>query len=227
MLKFSLSCDLTTCPQYCTCDIKNENLTVDCSRNARKQSPVTVPICENVSLLINVSSNELTELVIRRYEQYTTVILDASNNQIRTISSELKNRVLLNELNIENNSLEKIPMDLKSSFENMQTVHLKNNSWKCDCELDWLVSLIKSSIIEKENKFTDIDMVTCSNPKELVNIKLKDFDSQCDSHDGKDKSALKPWQIVLIVFGILFYLSLASAIGFCIVLRRRIRITAN
>lgn len=120
---------------------------------------------------------------------------------------------LVKKLFLNNNNLTTIDNLLLIRWEDMEEVHIHDNPWLCDCEIEWVIEKLMPVI----NKTTPhlIDHVKCAEPKPLLNEKLLDLSEQkselrCMPKNGghpENDSAL----LVALLIGILLGMPLAYA----------------
>lgn len=211
--------NVSGCPSACTCSVVTDAMHVDCSSRGLRVFPDRLPNCSLIHL--NISRNKLTTL---EYKHYMTSVghLDASFNAITSINKQFLSRNSARKLEylfLENNELARVSSQEVSLLKRLKLVRIHNNRWNCRCEIshlyDWIIEVKAGSVKKIEN----IDSVTCFSPDDTRNraVATLEEDDIC-----QDKIPL--WIPIVVTVCCLVYLVLMSIAGFCVVLRRRVKV---
>lgn len=143
----------------CLCSANNQALTVNCSSKGLSSVPQSLPYDTKVVVL---SNNMINDLLFNETENWNNVLyLFLNNNTIDNLSgfvsgrgSEiLKNLVLLQ---LESNRLRSINGSLLNP--KIEKLFLKDNPWKCDCELMDFRSWLEKHV----DRVNEIDQIKCA-----------------------------------------------------------------
>ena len=221
----STTCDvnMTLCPQHCTCYLSGL-LIIDCVKRNMTALPDVLPKCREYKLHLKFSQNRLKTLTFKSYLRETS-ILDVSFNELHTVGDYLFNTLnfpVLDSLHLDNNQLKTLPGHSKKLFESLHVVAIHNNPWLCDCNIKWITEWISEGQ-ESSTTIEHISNITCNSPPELKTTLLRELPEKVIPCHGKSNSKL------LVALGItaacVAYLSITSVFAFCIVLRRREKIS--
>jgi Leucine-rich repeat (LRR) protein len=114
---------------------------------------------------------------------------------------------------LENNNLSTIDSNLLQHWEKMEEVHIHDNPWLCDCELEWVTERLMTII----NKTTPhlIDHVKCAEPHALSGVSLLDMNKEHTKLRCLDKFGAHPERdsalLVALMIGVLLGIPLAFA----------------
>lgn len=137
------------------------------------------------------------------------------NDEDRTLWSPIK-KLFLN-----NNNLTTLESDLFNTWDDMTEIHIHDNPWLCDCNLDFVVKHVMARI----NKTTPhmIEHIQCADPtvyagRKLVELMANDFELRCldkyGAHPERDSALL-----VALFVGIVLGMPLTCA---CILIYKRL-----
>ncbi|KAK6185624.1 hypothetical protein SNE40_007816 [Patella caerulea] len=138
-LNMSSECPIVkNCPFDCVCTkyLSTAITLVDCSSRALTQLPQHMPYN---SIAIDLSNNSLASLDVRNYLIRTTG-LNVSHNQISALDPGIVPLLVnVNYLDLRNNQLSNLPSSFEDTlFDNLTSIFLSGNVWKCSCENVWM-----------------------------------------------------------------------------------------
>lgn len=119
----------------------------------------------------------------------------------------------IKKLFLNNNNLTTLDNHLFIEWEQMSEIHIHDNPWLCDCELDWMVEILMPIISKKSPHL--IGNIKCAAPLALINRKLVELSEhkshmRCmpknGSHPERDSALL-----VALLIGVLLGMPLAYA----------------
>lgn len=127
----------------------------------------------------------------------------------------------IKKLFIQNNNLTTLQSNLFATWDDMNEIHIHDNPWVCDCELNYIVKHVMP-IIKKTTPHL-IDHIQCADPPVYVGQKLidfmeNDFELRCldkfGAHPERDSALL-----VALFLGIILGMPLTCA---CILIYKRV-----
>ncbi|XP_041376548.1 leucine-rich glioma-inactivated protein 1-like [Gigantopelta aegis] len=223
----SSTCDfnMTSCPQSCKCYL-SELLVIDCAQREMTALPDVLPTCQGYKLHLMFSQNRLKTITFKSYFRETSV-MDVGFNEISSLDENVFSRQHfpeLTSLRLDNNELTTLPRHTKKVFESLRVATIHNNPWVCDCNIEWIMEWISEG---HKNGITieHSSNITCDVPQELKNTPL----TELSEHNIKchERSNSKLWVALGVTAACVAYLSVTSVFAFCIVLRRREKITGT
>lgn len=128
-------------------------------------------------------------------------------------NQELTQWPLVNKVFLDNNNLSSIDNLVFIKWEKMEEVHIHDNPWLCDCELEWVIEILMPAI----NKTTPhlIDHVKCAEPQPMLGQKLLDLSEDKRELRCLDKYGAHPERdsalLVALLIGVLLGIPLAFA----------------
>ena len=120
---------------------------------------------------------------------------------------------VVKKLFLENNNLSTITSDMLTHWTEMEEIHIHDNPWLCDCEIDWVIDILMPRI----NLTTPhlIDHIKCADPSPMANQKLTDLSSEHSKLRCLDKYGAHPERdsalLVALLIGVLLGIPLAFA----------------
>jgi Leucine-rich repeat (LRR) protein len=120
---------------------------------------------------------------------------------------------LVKKLFLDNNNLSSIDNLVFIRWKDMEELHIHDNPWLCDCQLEWVIEILMPII----NKTTPhlIDHVKCAEPKPLLGQKLLDLSEDKSELRCLDKFGAHPERdsalLVALLIGVLLGIPLAFA----------------
>ncbi|CRK99621.1 CLUMA_CG012933, isoform A [Clunio marinus] len=98
-------------------------------------------------------------------------------------------------------------------WNNVKEIHLHDNPWLCDCDLQWFSDILMKTV--KETTPHLIDHIKCAAPKKLVGLKLADLNTKHTELRCLDKFGANPELdsalLVALLIGVLLGMPLAYA----------------
>ncbi|XP_043464269.1 protein toll-like, partial [Leptopilina heterotoma] len=165
------------CPKECDLRRKRSEQTfiIDCSYRNFTELPDALCYSREDS---DYNKLNLTGNFIDDVTNITTIgfdkvgILDLSYNQIATLTQTLFLQNKYKMLRLNNNQLKTISLELKELiYLSVDRIKFGNNPWECDCETSHLLELIRLNLIEDTNN------LICSNSN--LQIKTLSFQELC------------------------------------------------
>lgn len=162
---------------------------------------------------LDLSNNELVVLPEGMFTHLPNLAtLSLQNSSIISLQNSTQNiPPLLRELDLRDNSLRELSNSTLSglSLKTYLQVHLAGNPWRCDCNIDDLVTWLRTS-----DQVTDAQNLTCAEPVNLRRLPLVQVNlSQLEcTYSGDMKGVLETSYvflgIVLALIGVIFLLVL-------------------
>jgi Leucine-rich repeat (LRR) protein len=125
----------------------------------------------------------------------------------------------IRKLFLNNNNLTTLEETTFINWEDMKEVHIHDNPWVCDCEIQWIVTQLMPII--KRTTSHSIDSVKCANPEAHVDKLLMDLSEsehhmgcQNKSHPERDSALL-----VALFIGVVLGMPLTLA---CVLIYKRL-----
>jgi Leucine rich repeat len=127
----------------------------------------------------------------------------------------------IRKLFLDNNNLTSLQAQTFTKWEEMEEVHIHDNPWLCDCELEWFVTFLMP-IVKKTTPHL-IGNVKCASPSAYVDHQLIDFSEKMFELRCLDKYGADPSHdsaiLVALFLGIVLGMPLACA---CIFIWKRL-----
>ncbi|KAM7326277.1 hypothetical protein ACRRTK_014755 [Alexandromys fortis] len=184
------SCSVLHCPVACTCS----NNIVDCRGKGLTEIPTNLP--ETITE-IRLEQNSIRAIPPGAFSPYKKLRrIDLSNNQIselapdafqglRSLNSLLLNANKINCLRVDafqdlhnlnllslyDNKLQTVAKGTFSALRAIQTMHLAQNPFICDCHLKWLADYLHTNPIETSG-------ARCTSPRRLANKRIGQIKSK-------------------------------------------------
>lgn len=120
---------------------------------------------------------------------------------------------LVKKLFLNNNNLSSLSSDTFTLWNKMQEVHIHDNPWLCDCELQWVSNILMPVI--KETTPHLIQHIRCAEPHPMVNRTLLEISDDHSEMRCLDKYGAHPERdsalLVALLIGVLLGMPLAFA----------------
>lgn len=120
---------------------------------------------------------------------------------------------LIKKLHLNNNNLSSLDVHTFIRWKEMDEIHLNDNPWLCDCELQWVTDTL-ITIIEKTTPHL-IEHIKCAEPHPMVDQKLIDLNKDKSELRCLDKFGAHPENdsalLVALLIGVLLGMPLAFA----------------
>lgn len=114
---------------------------------------------------------------------------------------------------LESNNLSTIGSDMFTYWEKMEEIHIHDNPWLCDCELQWVTGTLMARINQTTQHL--IDHVKCAEPSALAGTRLIDLNQEHTKLRCLDKYGRHPEGdsalLVALLIGVLLGIPLAFA----------------
>ncbi|KAL4239476.1 hypothetical protein ACF0H5_000291 [Mactra antiquata] len=197
-------CDVTdSCPVGCTCEDRPDSrtLNIDCRGIGLTEVPDKVPVTPYGKISMQLDDNHIQ---IFRNVNYLPFVYSVtmSNNSLQSVPGYVMNEIASKRddarVDFSNNALTSIPLESQNmKYENVQ---LHNNTFKCSCEMLWMVDWINLAPI-----YTDKD-INCTFEGELYSIISLDEDKLGCKNIGN-----KILVVVLSIVGVIVIALLITA----------------
>ncbi|KAL6077509.1 hypothetical protein STEG23_006707, partial [Scotinomys teguina] len=160
------SCSVLHCPAACTCS----NNIVDCRGKGLTEIPTNLP--ETITE-IDLSNNQISELAPDAFQGLAlsnSLLLNANKINCLRVDAfqDLHN---LNLLSLYDNKLQTVAKGTFSALRAIQTMHLAQNPFICDCHLKWLADYLHTNPIETSG-------ARCTSPRRLANKRIGQIKSK-------------------------------------------------
>ncbi|KAI8497652.1 hypothetical protein Bbelb_243040 [Branchiostoma belcheri] len=201
------------CPDTCECD----GQTVLCIGQSLKSLPEGLPLGTTE---LNLRDNDLETLDLDSLKNLHHLEgLDISKNKIKTTRGSFEYSSNLTSVHLSNNELETLSEGtFGRSLVWITYMSLYNNSWRCDCDMKWMVIEMES----ESSPFYARD-IKCETPEELHGKFIYDQDVDKLVCKRKEGPGLQQKYIIMIsVFaGIMGVFVTVAVAGYCIRRRRQ------
>lgn len=120
---------------------------------------------------------------------------------------------LVKKLFLNNNNLSSIDSDLFINWNRMEEVHIHDNPWLCDCNIQWM-STILMPVVKKTTPHL-IEHIKCAEPHQMVDRELLEISNHDSELRCLDKFGAHPERdsalLVALLIGVLLGMPLAYA----------------
>lgn len=120
---------------------------------------------------------------------------------------------LVNKVFLNNNNLSSLDSNTFIEWTKMDEIHIHDNPWLCDCELQWMLDTL-IPVVEKKSTHL-IDHIRCDGPKPMAQEKLLDLSKFKSEMRCLDKYGAHPERdsalLVALFIGVLLGMPLAYA----------------
>lgn len=128
-------------------------------------------------------------------------------------NSERKQWPLIKKLFLNNNNLSTIDVNSFIKWKEMKEIHIHDNPWLCDCQLQWVSSILMPVI--KDTTPHLIEHIKCAAPHQMVDRKLLELSDDHSEMRCLDKYGANPERdsalLVALLIGVLLGMPLAFA----------------
>ncbi|XP_076818900.1 leucine-rich repeat transmembrane protein FLRT1-like [Clavelina lepadiformis] len=147
-------------------------------------SPKALHELKNLTYL-NLASNYFEKIpVFPQRSQLTELIL--SRNKIRYIDrDELRNLFHLSQLDLSSNGLESVEDGGFNDFQNLRSLELHDNPWRCNCYLKYLKTWLEQTTTVVSN----LKNIKCHSPPHFRDVTISSIDLEvltCNADTGKN-----------------------------------------
>ena len=128
--------------------------------------------------LISIGSQDLPDSLLSNLTRLSVVSF-SSNHLSKLDPSLLQDQPNITVLTIKRNNIPTISESAIGHLDNLQQLDVSNNTFHCDCKLQWFTDWIRSGFVYVRN----LENVRCSTPSEKYGLKLEDvyLDGECMS----------------------------------------------